>query len=135
MLSNCKKSFYIIAVLAWLGIAPQVKAENVVSATPEQQQAFSNAFQAMFSDPSNVELAIEYSYLAEEIGDYEAAIPPLERLLMFNPDLPDILLRLGILYEKLHSSEIAKSYFERTLENKSVSLQIRAEAMKHMKNL
>src|SRR5687768_2070429 len=45
-------------------------------------------FQRMLTDPSNLDYAFEYAALSEQVGDLEAAISTLERMLVFAPGLP-----------------------------------------------
>src|SRR4051794_34603931 len=51
------------------------------------------------------------------IGDYEAAIGALERLLFYNPDLARVRYELGSLYYRLGSYEMAARYFKEALAN------------------
>lgn len=83
------------------------------AATPEElQRQFDDAYMELLSNPGDLDLTLKYAELAVDIGDYEAAIPPLERILMSNPDLPKIRLELGILYYLLGSNDLAKNYFK-----------------------
>lgn len=67
-------------------------------------------YNELLVNPGNVDKTIEYAELAVDIGDYEAAIPPLERLLITNPNAPKLKLELGILYYLLGSYDVAKNY-------------------------
>ena len=51
--------------------------------------------------------------MAAKLGDNEAAVSALERMLLFNPNLPRVQLELGALYFRMGSFEIARSYFEK----------------------
>ncbi len=85
----------------------------VAQASPAQSSAkLDAAFQAMLKEPRSVDLAMRYAETATELGDYEAAIPPLERLLMFNPDLPQVKLEVGVLYFLLNSHIMATKYMK-----------------------
>ncbi len=88
----------------------QAHANQGVAVRSEVQDDFQKAFWAMLADPSNTEKTIRYAELAVKIGDYEAAIPPLERLLMLNPKLPKVRLEIGVLYYLLNSREVARGY-------------------------
>ena len=39
----------------------------------------------MLQDPSNLDTAFEYAALSSQVGDYEAAVSTLERMLIFAP--------------------------------------------------
>lgn len=40
----------------------------------------------MLQDPSNLDVAFEYASLSSQVGDYEAAVSTLERMLIFAPN-------------------------------------------------
>lgn len=69
------------------------------------------AFQDLLARPSDVETVLRYSKVAEDIGDYESSIAPLEGLFLYDPSLPKVRLQLGILYLHLRSFHTAHSYF------------------------
>src|ERR1700730_12086471 len=68
-------------------------------------------FQQMFRDPANLDVTLAYADVPATLGDYEAAVSALERLLLFNPDLPRVQLELGALYFRMGSYELARDYF------------------------
>jgi hypothetical protein len=70
-------------------------------------------FQEMLRDPSNLDVTFAYADAAAKLGDDEAAVAALERMLLFNPDLPRVDLELGALYFRMGSFTVAKSYFDK----------------------
>lgn len=68
------------------------------------------AYQQLLANPSDIGLTLKYAKLCSLAGDYEAAIPPLERLLISKPDSPKLRLEIGILYYLLGSYDTAKTY-------------------------
>src|SRR5205807_5925835 len=72
-------------------------------------------FQQMFRDPANLDVTFAYADVSARLGDYEAAVSALERMLLFNPNLPRVQLELGALYFRMGSYELARTYFERAL--------------------
>ena len=60
-------------------------------------------------------MTFAYAETAAQLGDNEAAVAALERMLLFNPDLPRVNLELGALYFRMGSFEMAQSYFEKAL--------------------
>jgi len=70
-------------------------------------------FQKMLREPGNLDAAFSYADVSAKLGDNEAAVSALERMLLFNPDLPRVQLELGTLYFRMGSFEIARTYFER----------------------
>ena len=73
---------------------------------------FQHAFRSTMQNPMDINAAMHYSELAITRKDYESAIPPLERILMFNPDRNDIRLQVGILYYLLESRLMAEEYLQ-----------------------
>ncbi len=67
----------------------------------------------MFRDPANLDVTFAYADVSARLGDYEAAVSALERMLLFNPNLPRVQLELGALYFKMGSYELARDYFQK----------------------
>ena len=89
------------------------------------EQQYEEAFQELFQDPGNLEKTFKFAELAVKVGNFETAISALERMLLVNPDLPRVRLELGVLYFRLGSYQVAKSYLNRTLEGSNVPDSVR----------
>src|SRR3954468_12970432 len=74
-------------------------------------------WQAVAREPTNYDLTFDLVRTSIQIGDYEAAIGALERLLFYNPDLARVRYELGSLYYRLGSYEMATRYFKEALAN------------------
>jgi hypothetical protein len=72
-------------------------------------------FRRVLREPANLDLSFRFAEMATRAGDYEAAIGALERMLFYKPDLPRVKLELAILYFRLGSYEMARSYFQGAL--------------------
>jgi tetratricopeptide (TPR) repeat protein len=111
---NAGKAIRALAVLGSvvmiLGTAEVAKAQARERAAVQQE--FQAAFDVMLKNPADAQATTRYAELAVELGDYESAIPPLERLLMLNPKLTDVRLEIGVLYFLLHSGAMAREYLE-----------------------
>ncbi|MCA1298511.1 tetratricopeptide repeat protein [Stappia indica] len=83
---------------------------------------------AMLRDPANLDIAFEYAALSARIGDLEAAVGTLERMLVFAPDQPRIRLELGALYFRLGSFDMARTHFEAVSQTPSVPEEVAARA-------
>jgi tetratricopeptide (TPR) repeat protein len=105
-----KPAFMVVVLLLALPAPSLANTAAGNTSRTEVQNAFQKAFWAMLADPSDTEKTIRYAELAVKLGDYEAAIPPLERLLMLNPGLPKVRLEVGVLYYLLNSREVARGY-------------------------
>jgi tetratricopeptide (TPR) repeat protein len=100
--------------------------------TAELNQEFEQSFQAMLKNPADVDITMQYAKIAVSLGNFEAAIPPLERILIFNPNLPKIKLELGVLYYKLDSMKMAKSYFKDAAASAEASDEVKASANEYL---
>jgi tetratricopeptide (TPR) repeat protein len=92
--------------------AGAAKRPPVPKTTPEYEALFKR----MYDNPADVDLTFEFAAMATKLGDYEAAASALERILMFNPNLPRVKLQLGQLYFKLGSYKMARAYFDQARE-------------------
>jgi hypothetical protein len=98
------------------GAVPSAAQQSKIAATaaaanPEYQALFKR----MYADPSNLDVTFQFAELATKLGDYEAAIGALERMLFYNPNLPRVKLELGVLYYRIGGLEVARSYFEQAV--------------------
>ena len=93
---------------------------------------FLSAFEKVMNNPADLETTLEYAKIAKDANDYEAAITAYERILFFNPDLLETKLELGILYYKLDSKSVAKSYLNDVIKNDNSSIEIVTEAKKYL---
>ena len=111
---------------------PAQSGEETASDTPqgaelEQMEARRRVlFQQMLADPTNLDVAFEYAGLSARVGDVEAAISTLERMLIFAPGLPRLQLELGVLYFRLGAYETARSYFDNALKAPDVPEVVKA---------
>jgi len=137
----------------WVGIAlslalvPAAQAQNI-DATSRQNVVGSGTgdragaetrrqqlFQRMLADPSNLDLAFEYAALSEQVGDLEAAVSTLERMLVFAPGLPRLQFELGVLYYRLGSWSTAKSYFTTVMQQPLVPDDVRNSIGAYMEQI
>jgi tetratricopeptide (TPR) repeat protein len=114
------------------------------AATPQSAQArdksqvareFHAAFEKMYAKPGDVNLTLDYAKLAVELGDYESALSPLERVLMINPNLPEARLELGIMYFKLNSKLVAKEHLKLVVDDASADAALKQRAQEYLAKL
>jgi tetratricopeptide (TPR) repeat protein len=104
-----------VAGVVW-GLVTAAQAQAVLGAARAELSARKEAlFDQMLRDPSNLDVAFAYADVAARLGDNEAAVSTLERMLLFNPNLPRVDLELGTLYFRMGSFEISRGYFEKAL--------------------
>ena len=85
---------------------------QTVSPSPDTRSAFNAAFQETLRKPADPPTLLRYAELAVQVGDLEAAISALERLLLIDGEQPKVKLELGVLYYRLGSYEAARGYLE-----------------------
>jgi cytochrome c-type biogenesis protein CcmH/NrfG len=84
------------------GALPLFAAPDAGVTAPDIEARRQALLQQMLQDPSNLDVAFEYASLSSQVGDYEAAISTLERMLIFAPNTPRLQLELGI---QLHGAQ------------------------------
>lgn len=95
------------------------------SPAPGTDPQYDLLFQRVLRDPANLDLSFEFARSASERGDLEAAIGSLERMVFYNPNLPRVRLELGVLYFRLGSYEMARSYLASVLDAPDVPPEVR----------
>jgi tetratricopeptide (TPR) repeat protein len=99
--------FFALALLAAppaRAAAQEVSGQEVLGADKAGLEAQKEAlFQQMLRDPANLDVTFAYADVSARLGDYEAAVSALERMLLFNPNLPRVQLELGALYYRMGS--------------------------------
>ncbi len=117
-----------VAVSATLvGVRPAI-AQQTQAVSPELEAEYDTAFQEMLKKPSDLDTLFKFATIASKTGDLEGAISALERMLLVDPDLPRVRLELGVLYYRLGSFEVARSYFEVTLKSASLTPDVKSRA-------
>jgi tetratricopeptide (TPR) repeat protein len=89
-------------------------------------------FKRLLVKPNDLDAAFRFSEIETRLGDYEAAIGALERMLFYNPDLPRVKLELGLLYFKLHSYAMARSYFNAAIASPDTPEDVRDQVARFL---
>src|ERR1700681_4876937 len=82
-----------VTIAFWLTVAAVMPAvaQNDANADQTALQAKKAAlFQQMLADPANLDVTFAYADAAAQLGDNEGAVAALERMLLFNPNLPRV---------------------------------------------
>jgi hypothetical protein len=74
----------------------------------------------------------KFATLASQTGDLEGAISSFERMLLIDPNLPRVRLELGVLYYRLASYEVARTYLEGALKAPNLPPEVRDRAQEFM---
>lgn len=102
----------VVAAAGLTGAGAQAQSTGFGGTVPATVDPDYDAlFRQVLRDPSNLDLSFRFAEAATQRGDYEAAIGALERIVFYNPRLPRVQLELGVLYFRLGSYEMARSYF------------------------
>jgi hypothetical protein len=111
----------------------QVASPPAASVTDADKRVIADLlFKRQLLKPDDLDAAFRYAELETELGDYEAAIGGLERILYYNPDLPGVRLQLGVLYFHLRSYEMARNCFDAVLNAPDVPPDIRTEVQTYV---
>jgi len=122
--------FIIVALAGALAIVPEVFAQTPAPASlKSEQQAL---FDRTLKEPANLDVAFRYAEVSTKLGDFEAAIGALERMLFFNSNLPRVRLELGVLYFRLGSYEMAKNYFTNAIADPAAPPEVRAKVQAYL---
>ncbi|MBM3509309.1 MAG: tetratricopeptide repeat protein [Alphaproteobacteria bacterium] len=112
------------ALVATLGTAALAQGVNP-SADEALKRRYDEAFRAVFADPGNLDKSFAFAEVAIQVGNFEAAISALERMLIINPNLPRVRLELGVLYFRLGSYDLARTYLQAAVEGPNVPPEVR----------
>ncbi|HEX3952366.1 MAG TPA: hypothetical protein VHW90_02255 [Stellaceae bacterium] len=104
-------TFVLLGLLGGSTVAQELSATDKALLQARQDALF----QQTLRDPANLDTAFAYADVSAKLGDNEAAVSALERMLLFNPNLPRVQLELGALYFRMGSYEIARTYFDKAL--------------------
>jgi tetratricopeptide (TPR) repeat protein len=120
----------MLCVASGIGSAASATESSVLgpdhqSTDPVLREAYNRAFQTMLADPGNLDKAFAFADVAIQTGDFEGAIAALERMLLVDPNLPWVKLELGVLYIRLGSFEVARTYLQNALTMPNVSSALR----------
>lgn len=98
----------------------------------EARRVYEQRFKESLARPADLDAAFKFAEAANAVGEYEAAIGALERMLFFNPNLARVRLELGVLYFRLGSYGQAQSYFKTALEQPGAPEDVKAAVQRFM---
>jgi tetratricopeptide (TPR) repeat protein len=115
-----------------LGQMTPAHAQTQQPASADLERQYDAAFQEMLKHPDNLDVLFKFATLASQTGDLEGAISALERMLLIDRNLPRVRLELGVLYYRLGSYELARTYLELALKAPNLPPEVRQRAEKFM---
>jgi len=103
----------------WFGLAMWLAAGSAaaqlapISDDPQLRAEHDALFARVLKAPADAALSRRYAELAARMGDFEAGIGALERVVLAHPDDWAAHLAIGEMYVRLGALELARSAFER----------------------
>jgi|GEM_PF-7127624 len=97
--------------------------------SPERAQLY----RSLLTQPTSLALNQQYANLCITENDYEAAIPPLERLVALQPNNALLRLRLGQMYQGLGTQPMAQKYFIEAYNHPYATSEIKSKAQGYMR--
>lgn len=133
-MAQVKHLWRLLAILGGLlGVGLAHVAHAQAPADPKELESqYDAAFEEMLRRPADLDVLFKFATLATQTGDLEGAISALERMLLINPELPRVRLELGVLYYRLGSYEVARTYLERALASPNLPAEVRSRAQTFM---
>jgi tetratricopeptide (TPR) repeat protein len=117
-------TFFVCAAVGG-AVAQQLPTSTGAASVEQLEERRQALFEKMLAAPANLDVAFEYAAVSVRLGDYEAAITALERMLLFAPGLARVRLELGVLYYRLESYDVARAYLERAVSGEDVPGEVR----------
>jgi hypothetical protein len=101
----------VLAVVLWSTTAAAQPSSGSEKSRLEARKE--SLFKQMLRNPADLDATFAYADVSARLGDYEAAVSALDRMLLFNPNLPRVELEIGALYFRMGSYDLARDYFLR----------------------
>ena len=118
-----------IAVFLCLSAVNAAWAQSAaVAAAAANDPEYRALFKRMFDNPRDMDATFKFAEVATRLGDYEAAIGALERVLFYNPNLARVKVELGALYLRIGGTEMARSYLEQAIATPGATAEVQAAA-------
>jgi len=114
-LSGGKALRQIVSGLCLLLVTVGPGLARTAAERAELRAAQQALFARLVERPDDLSLMFDYAAVSMRLEDYEPAIATLERMLIFNPDLPRVKLELGVAYFRLGAYDVARFYFNEVL--------------------
>jgi len=96
---------------------------------------YDQAFAESLEKPADPDVLVHFAEVAVEFGDIEGAISALERLLLIDAEQPEVKLELGVLYYRIGSTEVARSYLQDVSSSKEASSESKERANTFLKEM
>jgi len=105
-----------------------IMAPGYAAEEPTLKAQYDAAFLEMYEDVGNLDKTFRFAELAIAVGDLEGAVAALERMLIIEPDLPQVRMQLGTLYFQLASYAMALTYLNAVVNHDEVPDDVKQDA-------
>jgi len=113
---------------AFLVLFVSMMAPGYAAEEPTLKAQYDAAFLEMYEDVGNLDKTFRFAELAIAVGDLEGAVAALERMLIIEPDLPQVRMQLGTLYFQLASYAMALTYLNAVVSHDEVPDDVKQDA-------
>ena len=110
VLSACRRVALAVAALALLGTG--TRAQDPADDPAQLKTQADILFKRLLVRPDDLQASFQFAEIETRLGDYAGRHRRVERMLFYNQNLPRVRLELGLLYFRLGSYAMARSYFE-----------------------
>ncbi len=126
-----------LAIIGFLGSPVFAQGNESDGDDPREEllQKQEALFERMLDEPANLDIAFEYAAVSARLGDYEAAITALERMLLFAPGLARVQLELGVMYYRLESYNTARHHLKQAVSGEDVPPQVRDRVETYLREI
>lgn len=122
----------IAALCAVFVVAGAASAQVSDSEEKALRKVQATQFTEMFERPDDIDLMFKYALTSIRLLDFEAAISTLERILIFNPELPQVRTELGAAYFRIGSYPVARHYFAEVQADPNASAKLQARSARFL---
>jgi len=113
---------------AFMVLFVSMTAPGYAAEEPTLKAQYDAAFLEMYEDVGNLDKTFRFAELAIAVGDLEGAVAALERMLIIEPDLPQVRMQLGTLYFQLASYAMAMTYLNAVVSHDAVPDDVKQDA-------
>lgn len=126
-------STFALAILAVLALSLGVRAWGQSGTpAPAQVEAYRAAYRDLLRQPLDLARLYRFAELALEVGEPRVAARALGRVLLTNPALTAVRVRLGILYYDLGERALARAELLKARDDRTAPPQVLATAERYL---
>ncbi len=115
-----------------LSLAALAAADDGVPFAVTDQEEYQNALAALETAPGDERALVRYANAATRVGNLEAAIATLERILALEPRLSSVRLELAVLYARIRATDFARVQAELVRDSPDSSTEVRERAIQFL---